>query len=75
MSPTQSKVLRAVAKAPNQHRRFAGHGMAPYLSAARALVRKGKLSASHKNSYFFLTDEQYKNVLAEGQDNGETNGN
>ena len=40
LSATQIKVLRMLAKSQCEVQ-IAGHGMAPYLSAARALVRKG----------------------------------
>jgi hypothetical protein len=56
LSPTQQRVLRIVSKAPNGQRQIAGHGMAPFLSAARALVRKGLLR-SWQTGHYCITDE------------------
>jgi hypothetical protein len=56
LTETQEKVLKLVAKSLNGQRQIAGHGMGPYLSAARALVRKGLLG-SYQTGHFYITDE------------------
>jgi hypothetical protein len=54
LTTTQEKVMRMVGRAPNQCRPIAGHGMAPYMSAARALERQGLLM---RGAYgYFLTE-------------------
>jgi hypothetical protein len=56
LSPTQQRVLRSVAGAVNGRRQIAGHGMVGFLSAAKALVRKGLLN-SWESGIFWITDQ------------------
>lgn len=56
LSATQLKVLQRLAKDPNKlPRQLAGYGAAPYLSAARALVRKGLAKNGTKTGYYGIT--------------------
>lgn len=64
LSPTQRKVLRIIARAPNHCRQIAGHKAGPLLSAARALVRKGVLG-SWRTGYFFIQSDYIAKADAE----------
>ena len=56
ISETQKRVLRMLVKWPySVERQLAGKGMAPFLSAANALVRKG-LATSYLTGCFAATD-------------------
>ena len=55
LSPTQQKVLRRLGRQhAGDHGQIAGHGMAPYLSAARALARKG-LAITFRTGCYHIT--------------------
>ncbi len=56
LTKTQLKVLSMVGNSPNGQAQIAGHGMAPLLSAARALVRKDLLG-SYETTKFAITNE------------------
>lgn len=55
LSATQRRLLLWLAK-DQCHRQVAGHGMAKWLSAGNALIRRG-LAYSHKTGKFGLTKE------------------
>jgi hypothetical protein len=55
LSETQIKVMRILAKRSGEVQ-LAGHGMAPYLSAARALVKKGLAKTWHTGKYAATDD-------------------
>jgi hypothetical protein len=60
LTPTQQKVLRISVKTYRQfHNPYprAGSGMAPLLSAARSLVRKGLMKAGHRTGTYWPTTE------------------
>ena len=72
LSPTQNRILRWAGKAPNGHIIVAGNKQAPFISAARSLVRKGLL-IEWKTSHYAITGagEEYimpnADVLARGE--------
>jgi hypothetical protein len=53
LTPTQEKVMRMVGRSLNLCRQISGNGMAPYMSAARALERQGLLGRCQYG--YFLT--------------------
>ena len=61
LSDTQKKVLRILAKRQGEVQ-LAGHGRAAYLSAARALVRKGLARTWHTGKY--ATTEAGRELVA-----------
>ena len=56
LSATQTKVLLFISRHPNANAQIAGYGRAPWLSAARALVRRG-LAGTYLTGHYYLTDE------------------
>lgn len=56
LSDAQIKTLRILAKSCGS-RSFGGPYGIRYLSAARALVKKGLASAGHMTGTFFITDK------------------
>ena len=56
MSPTQQRVFRFIMRRGNYHGQIAGHGRAPWLSAAHALIRKG-FFVSFRTGEFVLTEQ------------------
>lgn len=57
LSPTQVKVMRYIRKYDlnDTTEQIAGNGRAPWLSACRALVRRG-LARTWRSGYYGLTD-------------------
>jgi hypothetical protein len=55
LSEMMKRTLRMVYRAPNHRRQIAGYGMAPFLSAANALVRRGLLQ-SYQTGNFYVSD-------------------
>jgi hypothetical protein len=56
LSAAQKKVLLVLSRDPNKlPRQIAGFGAAPYLSAARALVRKGLAKSGAQTGYYGIT--------------------
>jgi hypothetical protein len=53
-SATQLRVLKLASRMPNSHIHIGGHGMAPYLQAARALTRRGYLCEFRTSSFALL---------------------
>lgn len=52
LSSAQMQVLKWVDQDPDGYFAIAGNGMAPYLQAARALVRKGFLVETDRTAHF-----------------------
>lgn len=58
ITDAQWKAIRILSRSQYASRKIGGHGMAPVISAIKALVRKGlAFQSSMFNSYYGLTDE------------------
>jgi hypothetical protein len=62
LNPTMWRVLRHLSRGPNGRQQIAGHGRAPYLSAARGLMRRG-LANSWETGVYWISS-QGREVLA-----------
>lgn len=63
LSFTQARVMRHLYSQPNHMGQIAGHQMAPFISSARSLVRKGLL-LEYRTSQYSVTDEGKKWINA-----------
>ncbi len=69
ISKTQMRVLGRMARYPNHlPMQIAGFGMAPQLSAARALVRKGLARAGSKTGHYKITEAGLKAYFEQGNE-------